>query len=175
MRSVTVCLAFAIGGVLSEQVGPDLSGRWNRESGNGMVAATDWGARVEIQQAGPSVTVRPVSGKPEQYWLDGAERAMVLSANGCANKTRITKAAADRDKVTITTWLVDKIGCAHGEDDDDPLIHALGPVEVKKVLGRRTLESIAVLYREGNALIVETTARPVPGAEATTTTSTYRK
>ena len=79
-----------------------------------------------------------------------------------------------RDKVTITTWLVTKSVCVHGEDEDDPLVTQIGVVDVEKVFGRRKLESITDVYREGDTLTVQTT-RSAPDGEPTTTTTTYRK
>jgi hypothetical protein len=48
-----------------------------------------------------------------------------------------------------------------------------GVVDVENVFGRRKLESITVVYREGDRLTVETTSSA--GGPATTTTTTYRK
>jgi len=45
---------------------------------------------------------------------------------------------------------------------------------VERVFGRRKLESMTDVYREGDTLTVNTT-RSTPGGETTTTTTTYRK
>ena len=185
---VTVLFVLAIGVVLSAQgapggttgpqSAPDLSGRWNRESVSGDAASADssrWGERVEIEQSGGTIRVRPDSGKPELHLLDGTETAEVLSVEGCKNKVRITKSVAGRDRVTITTWLVTKSGCVHGEFEDEPRVHRTGPIAVREVFGgRRQLESITDVYREGNVLTLDTTRATTGGASSTTTT-TYRK
>jgi hypothetical protein len=156
--------------------GPDLSGRWNRESVSGGTGTEtpSWGSRVEIEQSGVNVSVRSPSGAADQYWLDGKEHAHVLSVKGCQAITRITKSVVEGDHLTITTWLANKPACVHGEDEDDPLIQQLGPMDADHVIGRRTLESISSVYRDGSALTVETT-RSAPGGGATTTTTTYRR
>ena len=158
------------------QRGPDLSGRWNRDSSSitsGSADTAGWGPRVEIAQSGMNVTVQPSPGKPSRFRLDGKETAEVMSVDGCKNTVRITKAVTSRDKVTITTWLVVKSVCVHGEDEDDPLVTHIGVVEVEKVFGRRKLESITDVYREGDTLTVQTTRSSL--GEVTTTTTTYRK
>lgn len=157
------------------QGNPDLSGRWNRDpsSASGGADSLGWGPQVEIKQYGVNVTVQPSSGKTSLLRLDGKETAVALSVDGCKNTVRITKAVANRDRVTITTWIVDKPGCVHREDEDDPLINSIGVVDVEKVFGRRKLERITDVYREGNVLTVETT-RTVLG-ELTNTSATYRK
>lgn len=160
------------------QGGPDISGQWNRASvsgGTGSAGSSGWGARVEIVQTGANVTVQPASGKPERYRLDGTETAEVVTVKGCANQTRITQTVASRNRVTITTWLVTKSACFHGEVDDEPLVFQTGAIAVHQVLGGpRRLESITDVFREGDALTVET-MRATPGGPPTTTTSTYRK
>ena len=158
------------------QSGPDLSGRWNRDSSNTSGSPDDggWGPRIAITQSGATVTVQPTPGTPSQFRLDGKETAVVLSRDGCRNTTRITKAVTNRDRVTITTWIVIKPACVHGEDEDDPLVTHLGVVEVEKVFGRRKLESITDVYREGDTLTVETTRSALAG-ELTTSRTTYRK
>lgn len=174
---ISAAFALAIGVVLAAQNGPDLSGRWNRDSASPSPGGTDnagWGPRIEIAQSGVNVTVQPSPGKPSRFRLDGRETAEVMSVDGCRNSVRITKAETSRDKVTITTWLVTKSVCVHGEDEDDPLVTHIGVVDVEKVFGRRKLESITDVYREGDALTVQTT-RSAPGGEPTTTTTTYRK
>lgn len=180
-------LAVAIGAALSAhagpvsqtgpQSGPDLSGRWNRDAANASPGSADsagWGPRIEITQTGVNVTVQPSPGKPSRFRLDGRETAEALSVDGCSNTVRITKAVTSRDKLTITTWLVVKPVCVHGEDEDDPLVPHIGVVDVERVFGRRKLESITAVYREGDTLTIETT-RASLGGEATTTTTTYRK
>jgi hypothetical protein len=160
------------------QSGPDLSGRWNRESVSGDTGGADssgWGSRVDIDQSGGNIRVRPDSGKPELYRLDGTETAEVLSVKGCTNKVRITKSEIGRDRVRITSWLVTKSGCMHGEDADEPEVYQTGPIAVREVRGGpRKLESITDVYREGNVLTVDTT-RATPGGGSTSTTTTYRK
>jgi len=189
MKTSCVAAAFVLasGMVLSAQGtsvsqarthGPDLSGRWTRESLTGNTTSSDsdgWGSRVDIEQSGDLATVKPASGKAQRYRLDGIETAEVVSVEGCANKTRITKAQTGRDRVTITTWLVIKGGCFHGEFADEPRVYQTGPVEVRNILGGpRKLESITVVFREGDTLLIDTT-RANPGGEPVATTTTYRK
>ena len=184
---VAAALVLAIGVVLSARgtsasptgmQSPDLSGRWTRESVSGNTGSPDsdgWGSRVNIEQSGGHATVTPASGKPLRYRLDGAETAEVVSVKGCVSKTRITKAETGRDRVTITTWLVTKGGCFHGEFADEPLVYQTGPVEVRNVLGGpRKLETISVVFREGDTLMIDTT-RANPGGEPVATSATYRK
>jgi hypothetical protein len=174
---VSAVFALSISAILAAQSGPDLSGRWNRDSTTGSSGDADsagWGPRVEITQSGVNVTVQPSLGKPSGFRLDGRETAEVMSVDGCRNTVRITKAVTSRDKVTITTWVVTKSVCVHGEDEDDPLVTHLGVVDTDKVFGRRKLESITDVYREGDGLTVNTTRSPL-GGETTTTTTTYRK
>ena len=185
MPCLSVVLALAIGSVVSAQStsanptgpqsGPDLSGQWNRDSNAspGDADSAGWGPRIQISQSGVNVTVQPSPGKPSRFRLDGKETAEVMSIDGCKNTVRITKAVTSRDKVTITTWLVVKSVCVHGEDEDDPLVTHIGVVEVEKVFGRRKLESITDVYREGDTLTVQTTRSSL--GEVTTTTTTYRK
>ena len=161
------------GGPTTTQSSPDLSGRWNRDSSIGSDDGA-WGPRVAIAQSGVTVTVQPTPGTLSRFRLDGKETAVVLSVDGCRNTTRITKAVINRDRVTITTWLVVKPVCVHGEDEDDPLVTELGVVDVEKVFGRRKLESVTDVYREGDTLTVSAT-RSGLGGELTTTTTTYRK
>ena len=161
------------------QAGPDVSGRWNREPSSGSssgAGSSRWGDSLQIDQRGVNVTVRPNGGPPERMRLDGVETADVIAAKGCANKTRITKATSGPDRITITTWLVTKSACVHGEDEDDPLMPSTGPIEVRDVRGGpRRLESITVIYREGDSLVVESTTSPVPGGNPTTSSTTYRR
>lgn len=175
--------AVAVGAMLSAQTtparptgtqsGPDLSGRWNRDSVSNAESA-GWGPQVEIARSGVIVTVQSSPGKTSRFRLDGKETAEAMSVDGCKNTIHITKAVTSRDHVTITTWIVVKPGCVHGEDEDDPLVSHIGVVDVEKVFGRRRLESITAVYRDGNVLTVETT-RSALGGEVTTTTTTYRK
>jgi hypothetical protein len=153
------------------QSGPDLSGRWNREGSSGAISG--WGPQVEVTQSGVHVTVQPAPGTPSRFRLDGRETAEAIDVDGCRVTARITKAETTSDRVTITTWIVVKPACIHGEDEDDPLIARPGVVDVENVFGRRKLESITVVYREGDRLTVETTSSA--GGPATTTTTTYRK
>lgn len=155
------------------QSGPDLSGRWNRDA-SGSGDSSGWGPRVEITQSGVNVTVQPTPGTPSRFRLDGKETAEATAVDGCRVTARITRAVTSPDRVTITTWTVTKPGCIHGEDEDDPLISQPGVVDPEKVFGRRKLESITAIYREGDRLTVETTRSSV-GGEPTTTTTTYRK
>jgi len=162
----------------SQRIGPDLSGRWQRQPAQGNTGSADstrWGSSVEIDQSGSSLAVRPAAGRAERYRLDGTETAFVISMDGCTSTTRISKATVEPTRVVLTTWLVTKTGCLHGEDLDDPLVASTGPIEVDNVRGPRRLESITVLYRDGDTLTVETTARSTPGSEATTSTTTYRR
>ena len=181
---ISAVFTFLIGAVLSAQGGQsaptpqsnqDLSGRWNRDPSRagGGEDSPGWGPQVEIKQSGANVTVQPSSGKPSRFRLDGRETAEAVSVDGCKNTVRITKAVTDRDRVTITTWIVDKPGCLHREDEDDPLINSIGVVDMEKVFGQRKLESITDVYREGNVLTVETTRSAL--GEVTSTSATYRK
>ena len=181
---LSVAIALFIGVALSAQTaparpigpqaGPDLSGRWTREGAGGGADNPGWGPQVEIKQSGVHVTVQPPSGKPQRFRLDAWETAEVLSVEGCKNQIRITKSVPDRDRVTITTWLATKSGCVHGETDCEPLTKLIGEVAADKVRGRRQLESITVISRDGNAMTVDTT-RSNPGDVPTSTTTTYRK
>lgn len=150
---------------------PDLSGRWTRESVGGDDA---WGSPMQITQNGTDLTVQPASGTPRHYRLDGTETAKVFFVKGCFNQTRITKAVASQFTVTITTWLVVKPGCLHGEVDEEPLIAGTGPIEVRRVLGLRKPESITFISRRGDTLTVDST-RSSPGQPSVSATSTYRK
>jgi hypothetical protein len=152
-----------------------LSGRWSRDpsSASGGADSAGWGPQIEIKQYGVNVAVQPSSGKPSRFRLAGKETAEALSVDGCKSTVRITKAVTNRDRITITTWIVDKPGCLHREDEDDPLVNSIGVVDVEKVFGRRKLESITDVHREGNVLTVETTRSAL--GEATTTSATYRK
>ena len=183
---VSVAFAIGLGAILSAQgsatpnsaqAGPDLSGRWTRESAGGGTdsgSSSLWGARVDISQLDTILTVRPASGAVERYSLTGAEAAEVLMVDGCKNVTRITKATPGRESVTITTWMVMKSGCVHGEFEDEPRVHQTGPIAVREVFGTRKPDSITVVSREGDVLTVETT-RPSPGGGASTTTTRYRR
>ena len=100
---------------------------------------------------------------------------LLLGLRGQA-KTRIAKATVSADEITITTWLVVKPACLHGEDEDAPLFPAVGAVPVQDVRGGpRRIESITAVYRSGEFMTVETTTSPTPGGEPRTTTTTYRK
>jgi hypothetical protein len=120
------------------QAGPDLSGRWIRESQSGGADASPslWGARVDISQLDTILTVRPASGAVEQYSLGGAEAAEVLMVKGCNYVARITKAAPGKNSVTITTWMVMKSGCSHGEFEDEPRVFQTGSIAVREVRAR---------------------------------------
>ena len=176
-----VALIFAVlvglSGNLRASQAPDLSGRWSREAASGATPTSDpaaWPQQMEMMQSGVELTVQPVSGKPQRFMLNGMESAEVIEVKGCANRTRITKAVADRDKVTITTWLAVKGNCVHGEVDEEPIVPGVGPIEVRRVLGMRKLESITVLYRNGDNLTIDST-RSTPERGPSTTTSTYRR
>src|SRR5689334_6430497 len=109
MKTALFALALALSQAASA---PDVSGRWNQESGGKGL----WGPRIEISQTAGSVVVSSGQGAPVQYRLDGKETAEVLSVRGCANKSRITKAVVNRDRITISSWLVTKSACVHRED-----------------------------------------------------------
>ena len=157
------------------QTGPDLSGRWTRESASGADGA-GWGPQVEIKQSGSNVTAHPTSGKPQQLRLDGQETTEVAAVEGCKVLVRVTKSQTDRDRVTITTWLVTSgsAACIHGKVDCDGLEKLLVEIANGLVRGPRKLESITVVARQGDAMTVDTT-RSVPGEAPTSTTTTYRK
>ena len=152
---------------------PDLSGQWNGGSSAGVGPAGTWGSAIQIRQTEAGITVQPASGKPEQFKLDGSETAEVISVSGCANRSRITKAVATRDTVTITTWMVFKSSCGHGEVNEEPVISGPGPIEVREVRGLRKLESVTTIARQGGDLAVDTT-RSTPGGPISTS-ATYRK
>lgn len=174
--SLSALLVLAGTIALSAQAVPDLSGRWNRDaaSGGDAVGGPGWGPRVEITQATGSLTVQRGSERAERYRLDGSETAEVIALDGCRNEIRITKAGVDRDRVTISTWLVTKTGCSHRETEDEPLIGQTGAIALFQVIGARKLESITVVSRDGAALLVETT-RAVKGGPAASTSTTYRR
>jgi hypothetical protein len=182
--ALAVGLALSIPGASLNQAGnqtgplrgPDLSGRWTQASADlpDGPGKSGWGSQTQIDQSGSNVTVRSASGGTEQYRLDGKETATVVSVKGCANTVRITKTVINRDHVTITTWLVTKSFCVHGEEEDDPRIPSTGPIDPLKVIGRRILESISDVYRDDDALTVATT-RSAPGGVPTSTTTVYRK
>lgn len=163
------------GGPQELQSGPDLSGHWTREPVNGATTTRGdgWGPSIEVVQSGKNLTVQPGQGKREDYRLDGVETAEVLSVDGCQNVARVTKALSSRDRVTITTWLVTKPACWHGEVDDEPVIDRPGPIQVRQVVGQRRLERVVVIYRDGNSMTVETT-QAKEGLTSNTVT-TYRK
>ena len=171
----TVVLAVAVvTGLSAQQAGPDISGRWNRESAGG-TGSSRWGTRVQIDQSGVTVAVKPESGKAELFRLDGTETAEALEVEGCKAKVRITKATTEEARITVTTWIVDKPGCVHREDEDDPLIKRIGAIAMKDANGGpRRMESITVIYRDGNVMTVETTTRSSSG-DASTATTRYRK
>jgi hypothetical protein len=153
---------------------PDLSGQWTSESTVNLgLGIGSWGTTIQIRQTDDGISVQPASGKAQQYKLDGSETAEVIYVNGCVNRTRITKAVATRDTVTITTWMVFKSSCVHGEVDDEPLISGPGPIEVREVRGLRKLESITLLSRQGSALMVDSTRSGPDGPVSTS--ATYRR
>ena len=158
------------------QQGPDVSGRWSRESVSGQPDGFTWGTRVQIDQSGANLIVRPDPGKPQEFRLDGTETAEVIEVKGaCSAKVRITKATAAPGRLTITTWLIVKGVCVHGEDEDNPMFPSTGPIQASEARGGpRRLESITVIYRDGNLMTVETTSA-APGGLPSTTTTTYRK
>ena len=173
MKTLLLIAAFAL------QAGaqpPDISGHWIRSLGEGSAPDSRWSDRIEISQTDQnlSLTIQQGPGKVEKYRLNGLESAEVLTVNACANTTRITKAESRNDTITITTRIVTKIYCAHGEDPDDPFINQTGFIAVSKVKGASNLESKVVLYRDRNGLVVETT-RPSFGDIPMTTTTWYRK
>jgi hypothetical protein len=152
----------------------DLSGQWNSEStANFGPGIGSWGTTIQIRQTDDGITVQPVSGKAQQYKLDGSETAEVISVNGCVNRTRITKAVATRDTITITTWMVFKSSCVHGEVDDEPLVSGPGPIEVREVRGPRKLESVTLISRQGKELAVDSTRSGPDGPISTS--ATYRR
>ena len=156
----------------SAATGPDLTGRWNRQAGSAEDGS--WGAGVRVTQTGSDLTITPASGKSQQIKLDGTESAEVLSASGCSHRTRVTKAATTRNSVTITTWLVTKSACFHGELAEEPSIAGPGPIDIRHVHGSKKIESITTISREGDALIVDET-RSNPGQPPSSTSTTYRK
>jgi hypothetical protein len=166
-------VAFPAHGQLPASPRPDLSGQWKSESAANAGPAGTWGSSIQIRQTEAGLTVQPASGKPEQYKLDGSETAEVISASGCVNRTRITKAVATGDTVTITTWMVFKASCVHGEVNEEPFISGPGPIEVRDVRGLRKLESITLISRQGGELAVDST-RSTPDGPVSTS-ATYRR
>jgi len=58
----------------------------------------------------------------------------------------------------------------------EPFVYRTGPIELSDVRGLRRLESITVVFRDGDVLRVDTTrAAPTLGGNPTSTTTTYRK
>jgi len=162
------------GSLQTGPLGPDITGQWNRTLGNGSVADSRWGSQINVSKTDESLTIRQGAPKPENYRLTGIEYAEVLTVSGCASTTRITKAEASRDTITITNWLITKRDCVHGEDPDDPFISQKGPILPALVIGARVLESKSVFRRDGDSLIVDTT-RPTFPPGTTTSSTTYRK
>lgn len=158
------------------QRGPDLSGLWSRDSANGPAEGSRWGTRVHINQSSVDITVRTEAGRSERLRVDGTESAEVVEVKGCKATIRIKKATFGRDDLTITTWLVDKPACIHGEDEDYPTFTGTGPILISEVRGGpRRIESIISVRRDGNAMTVETTNRSQATGEASTSTTVYRR
>ena len=166
-------VAFPAAGQQPAAQRPDLSGQWNSESAANTGPAGTWGPSIQIRQTEAGLTVHPPAGQPQQYRLDGTETAEIISAHGCANRTRITRAVATRDTVTITTWMVIKSSCVHGEVNEEPLLSGPGPIEVREVRGLRKLESITLISRQGGELAVDST-RSTPDGPVSTS-ATYRR
>ena len=146
-------------------------------------AADPAGVRgVTINQSGVELTVQPASGERRKFKTDGFEVAEVLSSEPCRAQIRITKTDSTSTAVTITTWLITQTNCFHGESDrfrpDDPerepAASSATLLRPSLLKGKRTLESITVLSRDGDKLNVETT-QSAPGRAPVSTSATYRK
>ena len=189
---LTVAFALFIGVALSAQSvapgptapqsGPDLSGRWTRETGSGGAGSTatgGWGSQVEIKQSGSDVTAQPASGKSQRFRLDGLETAEVAAVEDCITVVRISKSQVASDRVTITTWLVraGSAACIHGKAVDCDALEKFRTeiaANPNLVRGARKLESITVVSRDGDTMTIDST-RSVPGEVPVSTTTTYRK
>jgi hypothetical protein len=87
----------------------------------------------------------------------------------------VTKTVATPRSFTITTWLVTRTSCFHGEVrilSDDP--EASKNPQGRPAGTTRTLDSITTVARTGDQLTVETTTG-APDGSTRVTSSTYRK
>jgi len=187
MRDRLLVIAFAIAtgmvslaavghGLAGVQLGPDVSGRWIRQTGDvpaGRGRNAGWGPSIEIEQIGNELTVRSPGQLPARYKADGSEVAETLSKGPCYQQSRVTKAVATARSFTITTWLVTRTSCFHGElrvlpDDPEAAANlANRPAGVTKVL-----ETVTTLARVGDELTVDTTTDTKSKGSST---STYRR
>jgi len=162
-----------------------LSGLWTREAGSpaqGDGNAAGFGPAVTITQSGNELTVQPAGGMPVRYRADGREDSRLVSNAPCARQTRVTRTLPGPREIRISTWLVRQNGCWHGEsdlfqpkdpDEGAPVTASSGRV-IRTGMPTRTLESVTVISRNGDHLMVETT-RPLPNGSSQTTTTTYRR
>ena len=148
------------------QAGPDLSGRWTRESASGADGAgynAGWGPQITVDQTGTELTVRPGAAQPQRYKTDGTELWQELepvSLNPtdpvkCSRRSRVTKTAVTPTNVTITTWTVTEPACPHRpvtqSEDWEPTRSTTGnPTTIRPHRGARRLESITVVSRSSD-------------------------
>ena len=160
------------------QLGPDLSGRWTRESGGRAQSAGDnagWGPSIEIEQTSNELTIRAPHRAPTRYRADGREVTETLSKAPCFEQSRVTKTVAASNSFTITIWLVTRTSCFHGEqrifagDPESPYNPQGRPVGVTRIL-----ESITTVARVGDRLTVDTTTGS-PAGSTSVSSSAYRK
>jgi len=177
MARFALLLAVALASVAQD----GLSGQWTRETGGAPGNGAGFGPGVTITQTGSDVTVTPMGGTPIRYRADGIETSQVISDVPCARQTRITRAASGAGGIVITTWLIRQERCFHGESNlfqpSDPEQGTQTPGTSGSVISTpptKTLESVTVIYRDGDRLGVET-RRPLPNGSTQTTTTTYRR
>jgi len=175
---LVIAIAAATGiGAQAVQTGPDVSGRWTREANGapqGAGANAGWGPSIEIQQIGNELTVRSPDRPPTRYKADGVEVTETLEKASCYERSRVTKTVGTARSFTITTWLVTRTSCFHGEmrlpsADPEASRNAPGtPAGSTKVL-----ESVTNVGRVDDRLTVDTTTSSPGGPR--TSSSTYRR
>jgi len=165
-------------GVAGTQMGADVSGRWVRDPAsvpNGAGNNAGWGPNFEIEQSGNQLTVRSAGQPPTRYTADGSEITESILKAACYEQSRVTKTVATSRSFTITTWLVTRTNCFHGEVrsftyDPEPSRNSkeapTGPT--------KRLESVTTVARVGDELAVATTTS-LPDGSTRTSSSTYRR
>ena len=138
------------------------------------------GRTLRSNRAGTELTVRPGAAQPQRYKTDGTDSGRALERavrqkescdqDGCHRR--------QRDDHNLDCGATD---CPHGEvappsDEPEPTRSTIAsyPTTIRPHSGRRTLESITVVDRNGDRLNVEST-RSVPGGSPTTTRTEYTK
>jgi len=176
---LSIALATGIWSETASQLGPDVSGRWVREPGNvpgGGGGNAGWGPNIEIEQLGNELTVRSAGKAPTRYKADGTEVVESLAKAPCYEQSRITKTVATDRAFTITTWLMTRTTCYHGEvrlPTDDP--EATSNPGAGRIHGAaKRLESVTTVARVGGQLTVDATT-PAPNGTTRSSSSTYRK